>query len=37
MICHSDNALKRLEINIDPIKSAEVSRIVEIKLTDQHN
>jgi len=27
--------LKMLEINIDPIKSAEVSRIVEIKLTDQ--
>ncbi len=27
--------LKMLEINIDPIKSAKVSRIVEIKLTDQ--
>ncbi len=26
--------LKMLEINIDPIKSAEVSRIIEIKLTD---
>lgn len=27
--------LKMLEINIDPIKSAEVNRIVEIKLTDK--
>jgi alkyl sulfatase BDS1-like metallo-beta-lactamase superfamily hydrolase len=27
--------LKMLEINIDPIKSAEVGRIIEIKLTDQ--
>ena len=29
------NTLKMLEINIDPIKSAEVNRIVEIKLTDK--
>ncbi len=27
--------IKLLEINIDPIKSAEVNRIIEIKLTDQ--
>jgi alkyl sulfatase BDS1-like metallo-beta-lactamase superfamily hydrolase len=29
--------LKMLEINIDPIKSADVNRIIEIKLTDQNN
>jgi alkyl sulfatase BDS1-like metallo-beta-lactamase superfamily hydrolase len=28
------STLKMLEINIDPIKSAEVSRVIEIKLTD---
>jgi len=29
--------LKMLEINIDPLKSADVNRIIEIKLTDQKN
>ncbi len=29
--------LQTLEINIDPIKSADVNRIIEIKLTDQKN
>jgi alkyl sulfatase BDS1-like metallo-beta-lactamase superfamily hydrolase len=29
--------LKMLEININPIKSADVNRIIEIKLTDQKN
>jgi alkyl sulfatase BDS1-like metallo-beta-lactamase superfamily hydrolase len=35
LAAHPIATLKLLEINIDPIKSAEVNRIIEIKLTDQ--